>query len=73
MKSVKEKLEALIDYSATDGLPEWEEDFVSGLEKWMKNCGWATDRMSDRQVDKIEELYERRIIRGTGQRRFHEH
>lgn len=68
--SVKEKLEKLRDYAMTDGLPDWEENFVGSVCGQLENASWNTTTLSGKQVEKIEELYERRIIRGTGQKRL---
>lgn len=68
--SVKEKLEKLRDYAMTDGLPEWEENFVGSVCGQLENANWNTTTLSTKQVEKIEELFERRIIRGTGEKRF---
>jgi len=71
--SIKQKLEALKDFGMTDGLGEWEQTFVDSNAAFMEQVSWDTRRLTSKQVEKIDELYERRIVRGlANERRFHE-
>lgn len=73
MLSVRDKIHKLHDFAATDGLPEWEDNFINSICSQMEYQSWDTTRLSGKQVEKIEELYERRIVRDTGgSKRFYE-
>jgi hypothetical protein len=68
---IKNQLESLNNYDATDGLPEWESNFIASVMGQMESQNWDTLKLSSKQIDKIEELYNRRIEK-SDDRRFHD-
>lgn len=68
MFSVKEQIEKLSDYSATDGLPEWEDNFIDSIFSFMQKVSWDTLRLSEKQVEKIDSIFNRRITQGIDDR-----
>lgn len=59
MKSVKEKIEELDDIRTRRDVGEWVDGFIEGTVKRMKNTNWNTTNLSDKQIDKIDELWEK--------------
>lgn len=59
MKSVKEKIEELDDIRTRRDVGEWVDGFIEGTVHRMKNTNWNTTNLSDKQIDKIDELWEK--------------
>lgn len=68
-KEARDMLQSLANLDATDGLPEWESNFVENVMDYADTHTY--DRLTSKQLDKIEELYNRRILKNPN-RRFHE-
>lgn len=72
--NLKFKIQCLHDWARTNNVGEWEENFINDIAGRMEEVQWDTSCLTKRQEDKIEELYERRIVRDSdATRRFHEH
>lgn len=67
-KDLRNKLESLSNYDATEGLPEWESNFVGSVLGQLEARGYDVRSLSSKQLDKIEELYERRIAKNPNDR-----
>lgn len=59
MRSVKEKIEELDDIRTKRDVGEWVDGFIEGTVKRMQNTNWNTTNLSDKQIDKIDELWEK--------------
>lgn len=71
--NLKFKIQCLHDWAITNDVGEWEENFISDIAGKMEECHWDTNQLTRKQSEKIEELYERRIVRNSdATRRFHE-
>lgn len=68
-KQARDMLQSLANFDATDGLSEWESSFVESQTEYADNNGY--ERLSVKVFNKIEELYNRRIVKDD-QPRFHE-
>lgn len=68
-KEARDMLQSLSNFDATDGLPEWESKFVESVIDYAQDNTY--ERLTSKQLDKIEELYERRITKDPN-RRFHD-
>jgi hypothetical protein len=70
MKSVSEQIKALIDYQFKfDNLTEWADTFITSIAQ-KTNQGNRTIDLSDKQIDKIEEVYLKYIEGVTNVRRL---
>jgi hypothetical protein len=60
MKSVKEKIEDLDEIRKKIDVGEWEDDFITGMVKRISNTNGDTRNLTEKQVDKIDQLWEKR-------------
>lgn len=57
MLSIYEMLMALVELRSYCDLTEWEDSFIESIDSQVKIAGGTTIGLSDRQTDKIEQLY----------------
>ena len=59
MKSLKEKIQDLDEKRGKRDIGEWADGFIENIVNRMKANQWNTLGLSEKQADKIDELWEK--------------